>query len=145
MTRNFRKQCHATYETIYHIVLGAKYRRRIFNDGVFKYMKERLKELRELYPDLDIQEINHGENHVHILIWIPPKYPVSKVVNLIKSNTARELKKKFPFLKKIYWGTESVWSDGYFVSTIGVNEEIIRKYIQQQGEEDAGRAQLAML
>jgi len=145
MPRIFKKQNHCAYECIYHIILGTKYRRRIFNDGVFEYMEKTLRELHEYHPELDIQKINHGYDHIHILMWIPPKYPVSKVVNIIKSNTARHLRQKFPFLKKVYWGTESVWSDGYFVSTVGVNEEIIRKYIEQQGEEDAGRAQLELL
>src|SRR6266702_2803050 len=47
--------------------------------------------------------------------------------------------KKFPHMKKVYWGTQSIWSAGYFVSTVGVNEAIIRKYIQNQGQEDSGQ------
>jgi len=58
---------------------------------------------------------------------------------IIKSNTSRYLKKKFPFLKKDYWGRDGVWSDGYFVSTVGVNKEVIRNYIEQQGQEDSGQ------
>ena len=108
-------------------------------------MQEQLKELKEHYPELDIQEMNHDKDHIHIMMWIPPKYAVSKVVNILKSNTAQNLKQKFPFLKKVYWGSQGIWSDGYFVSTVGYNEEMIRKYIQKQGEEDAGRAQLVML
>ena len=145
MKRVLRKQNHCAYECIYHLVLCSKYRRKIFNDGVFAYMKATLKDLSAHYPELDIQEINHDEDHIHLMMWIPPKYAVSKVVNIIKANTARHLKQKFPFLKEVYWGTESIWSDGYFVSTVGYNEEIIRKYIEKQGEEDAGRAQLVML
>ena len=49
------------------------------------------------------------------------------------------MKKKFPFLKKCYYGTDSIWSDGYFVTTVGINEEQIRKYIDMQGQEDLGR------
>lgn len=67
---------------------------------------------------------------------------VGKVVGLIKQNTARELKQKFPFLKQVYWGTDSVWSEGYFVSTVGINESIIQKYIENQGKKDAGQAEL---
>ena len=145
MKRVLRKQNHCAYECIYHIVLCTKYRREIFNDGVFAYMEATLKELHAHYPELDITEINHDKDHIHIMMWIPPKYAVSKVVNILKSNTARHLKQKFPFLKEVYWGTESIWSDGYFVSTVGYNEELVRKYIEKQGEEDAGRAQLVML
>ncbi len=67
---------------------------------------------------------------------------VSSVVRLVKTNTSRELKQKFPLLKELYWGTDGVWSDGYFVSTVGTNEQIIRQYIEQQGKEDTGQAKL---
>lgn len=141
---DFRKQSNCVYHCIYHLVLGTKYRRRIFNDGILAYMKETLKELHAHYPELDILEINHGQDHIHIMMWIPPKMPVGRVVGIIKSNTARHLKQKFPFLKEVYWGTDSIWSEGYFVSTVGVNDEIIKRYIEKQGEEDAGQAKLAL-
>ena len=65
--------------------------------------------------------------------------PVGKVVGLLKTNTSRGIKEKFPVLKKNYWGTDGIWSDGYFVSTVGVTTEIIRRYIENQGELDAGQ------
>lgn len=107
-------------------------------------MKERIKEVKEHYPELDILEINHDIDHIHILVIIPPKMSVSQAVRILKSNTSRDLKKKFPFLKKVYWGTDGVWSDGYFVSTVGVNERVIRDYIEKQGQEDSGQAQLVL-
>ena len=69
---------------------------------------------------------------------------VGKIVGILKTNTSRRLKEKFPFLKEVYWGTDGIWSDGYFVSTIGINEKIIQRYIQLQGEEDSGQAQLVL-
>ena len=64
------------------------------------------------------------------------------MVGIIKANTARRLKEKFgDFLKKVYWGTQGIWSSGYFVSTVGINEEIIRRYIEYQGKEDEGRTE----
>lgn len=69
---------------------------------------------------------------------------ISQVVRGLKSNTSWELKKKFPFLKKVYWGTDGIWSDGYFVSTVGINEVIIRKCIENQGKEDLEQAQLVL-
>ena len=69
---------------------------------------------------------------------------MGQVVRILKSNTSRDLKKKFPFLKEVYWGTDGIWSDGYFVSTVGVNEHIIKKYIENQGKEDSGQAQLVL-
>ena len=69
---------------------------------------------------------------------------VGKAVGIIKQNTARELKQKFPFLKQVYWGTEAVWSEGYFASTVGANESIIRRYIENQGKEETGQAKLEL-
>mgnify|MGYP006301965605 CR=1 FL=1 len=92
-------------------------------------MLEKIKEMVDHYPEIEVLEINHDEDHVHMLVSIPPKFSVSKVVGIIKANTSRGLKSKFEFLKKVYWGTDGVWSDGYFVSTIGINEKIIQKYI----------------
>lgn len=69
--------------------------------------------------------------------------PVGKVVGLIKTNTARGIKQQFPHLKQIYWGNDGIWSDGYFVSTIGVDADVIKRYIHQQGTEDT--AQTAQL
>ncbi len=57
---------------------------------------------------------------------------------MIKQNTARELKQKFPLLKEVYWGTESIWSEGYFVSTVEINEEVIQKYSEDQEKKDSG-------
>ena len=141
---NYKKQSHCVYCCQYHLVFATKYRRKIFNDGIFAYMKERLNQVKNHYPELDIAEINHDVDHVHILISIPPKMSVGQVVRILKSNSSRDLKRKFPFLKKVYWGTDGVWSDGYFVSTVGVNEAIIRSYIEHQGKEDSGQAQLVL-
>lgn len=77
-----------------------------------------------------------------MLVSIPPKMSVGQAVRILKSNTSRDLKKKFPFLKKVYWGTDGIWSDGYFVSTVEINEEVIEKYIENQGKADSGQAQL---
>ena len=141
----FKKQSNCVYHCIYHLILCTKYRRKIFNDGIFAYMRETLKEIPSHYPELEILEINHDQDHIHLMLWIPPKMPVGKVVNILKTNTARHLKQKFPFLKEVYWGTDGIWSDSYFVSTVGINEEVIRKYIEQQGREDAGQHQLKLV
>ncbi len=74
---------------------------------------------------------------------IPPKYSVSMAVETMKKNTSRALREKFShFLDKVYWDGGGIWSKGFFVSTVGINEEIIRRYLQMQEEEDAGQAQL---
>ncbi len=99
-----------------------------------------LKRVSEYCPEIRFHEINGESDHIHLLITIPPKMPVSKVVGIIKSNTSTAMKKKFEYIRKAYWGTDGMWSDGYFVSTVGVNEQIIKRYIDRQGQEDCGQA-----
>jgi len=78
------------------------------------------------------------------LLSIAPKLAVSDAVGIIKTNTARMLKKKFPFLVHGYFDTQTIWSIGYFVSTVGVTESIVQKYIEMQGKEDSGQAKLVL-
>ena len=138
----FRKLSHCVYLCDYHLVLITKYRRPIFNKGIFAYFETKLLEIRKHYPLLSYTIVNHDEDHVHLLISIPPTMSVGNAVKIIKSNTAKALKQKFPFIKETYWGNDGIWSDSYFVSTIGINKEIINKYIKNQGQEDIGQAKL---
>ena len=139
------KQSHTVYKTQYHIVWVTRFRRKILKKGVDSYLRKRLEEVRKFYPDWYFDEIGIDKDHVHIHMVIPPRYSVSKVVNVMKSNTSRALKKKFShFLKKVYWDGGGIWSKGFFVSTVGIDEEIIRRYVQKQGEEDTGQAQLEL-
>ena len=140
----YRKQSHCVYYIRYHIVISTKYRRKIIVKGVKDYLLVKLEEIRRIYPEVVIVEANTEADHLHVLVSIPPKMSVSDFVRILKSNTANGLKKRFKFLKKVYWGTESIWSIGFFVSTIGVNESVIRKYIEMQEKEDTGQAKLEL-
>ena len=130
---------HCVYQCDYHIVIVTKYRKAIFNEGIFAYFKIRLAELTEHYPLIKIKKVNHDKDYIHMLVSVPPTMSVGKAVGLIKQNTAKDLKQKFPFLKQVYWGTEAVWSEGYFVSTVGINDKIVRAYIENQGKKDTGQ------
>ncbi len=121
---------HCVYYCDYHIVLVTKYRKALFNEGIFAYFHIKLKEITEHYPLLSFTNVNHDKDHIHLLVSIPPTMTVGKVVGIIKQNTAHHLKQKFPHVRQIYWGTEAVWSEGYFVSTVGINEKIIQQYIE---------------
>lgn len=127
---------------MYHLVLVTKYRRKIFNPGVYGYFRIKLLETRKYYPDIEVREVNHDRDHVHLLVSIPPKMRVSDVVRIIKANTGKSLREKFEFLEEVYYGVEGIWSDGYFVSTVGVNETTVANYVRQQGQEDSGQAKL---
>ena len=80
-------------------------------------------------------------DHVHLPMVIPPKYAVAEVVETLTKNTSRALCEKFHFLKKVYWDNRGMWSPGYFASTVGADEAIIRRYVEMQGQEDAGPGQ----
>jgi putative transposase len=140
----FNKQAHAVWKCDYHMVLVTKYRRKCINAGIFAYLELKLVEITKYYPEIEIKEVNHDEDHIHLLVSIPPKMSVSSVVRLIKTNTSRALRQKFPIFKEIYWKPDSCWSDGYFVTTVGINEAVIKQYIQNQGNEDSGQAKLEL-
>jgi len=89
----------------------------------------------EEYPTLYFVMINTDEDHVHIQIEIPPDLSVAAVVRIIKSRTSLYLKKKFKFIGEMYLDG-SIWSVGYFSSTVGLNEKQIQKYIEWQGKKD---------
>ena len=130
---------HSIYLCDYHVVICTKYRRKVINKGFGTYLKNKAYEVSRHYPKIRIKEFNHEEDHVHMLVSIPPSMSVGSFVRLYKTNSSRKIKETFEFLKKVYWGTDSLWSSGYFVSTVGINQAIIRKYIQNQGAEDAGQ------
>ena len=135
---------HCVYQCDYHIVLVTKYRRKIFNDGIFAYIDKKLAEITEHYPLIRFKAVNHDKDHIHFLVSIPPTMTVGKVIGIIKQNTSRELKQKFPFLKKVYWGTDAVWSEGYFASTVGIDEAVVQAYIEEQGKKDAGQTKFEL-
>ena len=141
----YRRNAHSVFLCDYHLVWPTKYRREALNEGVLAYLKESIKGLANFHPDIIIKEINGEADHIHMLVSIPPQRSVGAVVRIIKASTARDLNKKFPHLKQIYWGTQSIWSAGYFVSTVGINESIIRRYIQNQGKEDSGQTSLELV
>ena len=132
---------HCVYHCEYHLVIVTKYRRKIFNAGIFVYFETKLAEIGKHYPQIRVREVNHDKDHLHLLLSIPPTLRVGKVVGIIKSNTARGLKQKFPFLREVYWGTDSIWSEGYFVATVGLDAAVIQNYIQKQGIEDSGQTE----
>ena len=138
----YRKQAHVVYYTRYHIVVSTKYRRKVLKAGIGDYLQRKIKQISSFRPEIEILEVNTDLEHIHILVSIPPKFSVSKIVNMIKANTGSAMRKKFPFLDKVYWGVSGIWSTGYFVSTVRINEATIRKYVQLQGKEDSGQAKL---
>lgn len=137
-----RKTSHAAYRVQYHIVWTTRFSKKILVGGVQEYLEIKIKEARKYHLDWEIVSVGIGEEHVHLSIEFPPKYSGSYVVETIKKNTSRHLKKKFKFIRKAYWDDGGMWSVGYFFSTVGINEEVIKNYIKYQGREDSGQAKL---
>ena len=136
------RSAHTVYKTQYHIVWVTRFRRKVLVPGVERYLRVKLEEVHKWYPDWKYVAIGIEPDHVHLPRVIPPKYAVSWVVETLKKNTSRALSEKFAFLKEVYWDEDGIWTKGYFVSTVGANEAIIRRYVEMQGQEDAGQAQL---
>ena len=131
----FRKSNHSIYRTEYHLVWIPRYRRRIFTGGVRAYAQKVLTNLAGLEPDIEVVKLNVQVDHIHLVAVIPPRFAVAQVLSFIKTQSAKALKTKFPFLNKLYT-TEGIWSIGYCVSSVGLNEEQIRKYVKWQQERE---------
>jgi len=119
---------------LYHLVCPAKYRRVIFSDEVDKALKDICLEISKRY-EIQFLEIGTDKDHVHFLIQSIPTYSPKKIVQTLKSITAREIFKRMPDIKQMFWGGE-FWSKGYFINTVGkhASEETIKNYIKEQGK-----------
>ena len=137
----FRKSTHCIYSTEYHIVLTPRYRRKIFVSGVKQYLEQVLKHLDGLDDDIEVIRANVQLDHVHMVIVIPPRVSVASVVQFIKSQTGKLLPNRIPSIKKMI-RNGGIWSRGYCVSTVGLNEKAILSYVEHQGQEDRGAIQL---
>ena len=133
---------HTAYRTEYHIVWIPKYRHHILNPGVKAYLEKLFPRVLEEMPGCEIVRYNIQPDHIHMVMIIPPKYAVSDVVGKMKGMTSSELRKKFGWLKNRYWRENVVWSPGFFVSTVGVEEKDILRYVEHQGRQDSGQAKL---
>ena len=135
---------HGVYRLQYHIVWVCKYRRRILNPGVTVYLDKTLRGILRSMPGVEIETIGFDEDHLHLVMQIPPKYAVAAVMAQLKSQSASILRKKFTWLSRVYWKENIVWSPGYFASSVGVNEKTIKRYVEYQGRQDSGQ-QLQLL
>ena len=126
---------HCTYQHQYHLVWGTKFRYKWLKDYVKIELVASFNETCLSHPTVQIVTVNTDEDHVHLAIEIPPDVTVSEVVQRLKADSSRRLKKKHPFIRRIYM-TEGIWAVGYFSSTLGLNEDQIRKYIEHQGKEE---------
>ena len=133
--QRFKKLSHSIYECKYHVVFCPKYRYKILEGEVGNYVEKLLYRLVEQKDKIEIIELNVQVDHVHMVIEIPPKYQVSNIVGYLKGKVAIRLFEKYKTIGKQYWGRH-FWSRGYCVSTVGLDEEKIVKYVKWQEEQE---------
>jgi len=138
------KTAHSVYYLRYHVVWVCKYRRRILKPGMCGYIRKLLPKLIRSMSGVELKSIGFDEDHLHMVMTIPPRYSISTVLGRLKSQSASRLRKAFPWLAKVYWDENIVWSPGYFVSSVGVDEETIKTYVEHQGHQDSGQLRLKL-
>ena len=127
-----KASAHAVYDLKYHFVWTPKYRKELLIGEVAEALAEILQRVAEAY-DMEIDTMEVMEDHVHVFLSVPPRYSPARVMQIMKSISARELFARFPWVRRKLWGGE-FWGDGYFVRSVGdqVTTEIIRRYIRYQ-------------
>ena len=138
------KSSHSVYQLQYHVVWVCKYRRRILNPGTNGYLRKILPKLIRSMPGVEVETIGFDRDHLHLVMVIPPRYSISQVMGKLKSQSSSDLRKAFLWLKKVYWKENLVWSPGYFVSSVGLDEQTIRRYVEYQGRQDSGQLLLEL-
>lgn len=134
---------HTQWECKYHVIFIPKYRRKVLYGQLRKYLGEVLRRLAE-QRESRIEEGHLMADHVHMMISIPPKYSVAQVVGYIKGKSAIHVARVYGERKRNFVG-QHFWARGYFVSTVGRDEGVIRNYIQRQEVEDKRLDQLNLL
>ena len=136
-----RLSAHGAYRHQYHIVWIPKYRKKILKGELKAFIEKHLFDIQEFHPDIQIEDYSIQTDHVHLVIIIPPRYSVSSIVGKLKANTSREIRKTFEWIKQVYWRNE-FWSPGFFSSTVGIDEKVIKRYVEFQERADKGHIQL---
>jgi len=134
MAKKYDSLAHTKYYTRYHIVFTPKYRRKVIYNQLRKEISGYFKKLCA-YKGVEIIEGHLMPDHVHMLVSIPPKYSVSQFMGYLKGKSALMMFDRHANLKYKF-GNRHFWSEGYYVSTVGLNEATIKKYIQDQERAD---------
>lgn len=132
-TMNLDSNSHSVFSLNYHLVLVIKYRRRVITDGISSRLRSIFEFIQVSY-NITLREWNHDIDHVHVLFSAHPNSELSKFINAYKSASSRLIKKDFPQIRKQIW-KEYFWSRSFcLISTGGSPIEVIRRYIERQGE-----------
>lgn len=134
MLKSENKLNHSQWECKYHVVFIPKWRKKILYGKLRQYLGEIFHDLAR-QKESRIEEGHVMPDHVHMMISIPPKYSVSQVIGFMKGKSAIQVARKFMGKDRNYSGMK-FWARGYFVSTVGRDEEVIRNYIRNQDKAD---------
>jgi putative transposase len=140
--KDFKRLAHAVWQCKYHIVWRPKYRFKILKGEAGESVRDVIKQLCE-WKKVEILEGSVQEDHLHLVLSFTPKYSISEVVGFLKGKSAIKIFDINSKLKKRYWGRH-FWARGYCVSTIGLDEEQIRKYVRWQLKKDRTMDQLKL-
>ena len=140
--RDYKSLSHTRWDCKYHVVFIPKKRKKVIFGGIKKHLGEVFHELARI-KGVKIEEGHLMRDHVHMCLSIPPKYSVSNVVGFIKGKSAISIARNFMGKQKNFTG-ENFWARGYYVSTVGLDEEMVREYIRNQEKADEHYDQLKM-
>jgi putative transposase len=137
---NYKTLQHTEWDCKYHVIFIPKYRRKVLYGTIRQHLGEIFRRLAR-QKECEIEEGHLMGDHVHMMISIPPKHSVSQVVGYIKGKSAIQIARQFSGRRRNFTG-QHFWARGYFVSTVGRDEEVIRQYIRHQEVEDQRQDQL---
>jgi len=131
---NYRKSSHTVYDLKYHLVWVTKYRKPVLRGEIAERVRDLIREICKA-NDTEILKGHISKDHVHIFVSVPPHISVSDLAKSIKGKTSRKMLMEYKSLSRAFWGRH-MWARGYFVASSGnVTDEVIMKYIEQQGIE----------
>ena len=140
---NYKSLQHTKWECKYHVVFIPKYRKKLIYGELRRHLGQELRRLAGQKESL-IKEGHLLPDHVHVMISIPPKFSVAQVIGYIKGKSAIHIARNFSESRRNFVG-QHFWTRGYFVSTVGRDEKVIREYIRRQEAEDRRQDQLRLL
>ena len=131
---NYRESSHTVYDLKYHLVWITKYRKPVLEGEIAKRLREIVREICKA-KDVEIIKGHVSKAHVHVFVSVPPHISVSELAQSLKGKSSRKLLMEYKGLSRAFWGRH-LWARGYFVASSGnVTDEVIAKYIEEQGKE----------
>jgi len=134
MSKDWRSQAHVTWDCKYHVVIVPKYRQKLFYGKFRRQVGEIIRELCR-QKEVELIEGNAAPDHIHMLLSVPPKYSIAYTVGFLKGKSAIRIHRQLMKKKGSLFG-RSFWARGYCVSTVGLDEEMIREYVKNQEKHD---------